>query len=99
MIIGLPAIQWENKESLLKQLVTIIFNFYIGNNPGYEETVAIRPGWEWDALITQPAKLGINRPSEKSAYFLNRSLTDITADPLWWMGLLMNKVTEFWHGD
>ena len=74
-------------------------NFYIGNNPGYEETVAIRPGWEWDALITQPAKLGINRPSEKSAYFLNKSLAEIAADPLWWMGLLMNKVTEFWHGD
>ena len=31
-------------------------NLYIGNNPDYAETVAIRPGWEWDDLVTQPAR-------------------------------------------
>ena len=37
-------------------------NLYIGNNPDYAETVAIRPGWEWDDLVTQPARAGIERP-------------------------------------
>ncbi len=74
-------------------------NFYIGNNPAYEETVEIRPGWEWDALVTQPARQGIERPSAKSAYFMDKAMAHIGADLLWWMGLLMDKMAGFWHGD
>jgi len=74
-------------------------NFYIGNNPAYEETVAIRPGWEWDALVTRPAREGIERPAAKSAYFMEEAMAHIAADPLWWMGLMMDKMAAFWHGD
>lgn len=74
-------------------------NFYIGNNPDYERTVAIRPGWEWDALVTQPAREGITRPSAKSAYFMDKAWSHIAADPGWWMGLMMRKMGAFWHGD
>lgn len=74
-------------------------NFYIGNNPDYERTVAIRPGWEWDALVTQPARAGITRPTAKSAYFMGRAWDYISGDTFGWMGLMMRKMGAFWHGD
>ena len=74
-------------------------NFYIGNNPDYERTVAIRPGWEWDELVTRPARAGITRPSAKSAYFIGESWDYIAAAPLEWVGLMMRKTALFWHGD
>ena len=74
-------------------------NLYIGNNPDYEETVAIRPGWEWDDLVTQPAREGIERPSAKSAYFAARAWDYIRGDPIGWLGLMGRKLGAFWHGD
>ena len=74
-------------------------NLYIGNNPDYAETVAIRPGWEWDDLVTQPARAGIERPSAKSAYFAERAWDYIKGDPAEWLGLMGHKLGAFWHGD
>ena len=74
-------------------------NLYIGNNPDYAETVAIRPGWEWDELVTQPARAGIERPSAKSAYFAERAWDYIRGDPAGWLGLMGRKLGAFWHGD
>lgn len=74
-------------------------NLYIGNNPNYAETVAIRPGWEWDELVTQPARAGIERPAAKSAYFAERAYDYIRGDPTGWLGLLGRKLGAFWHGD
>ena len=74
-------------------------NLYIGNNPDYAETVAIRPGWEWDDLVTQPARAGIERPSAKSAYFAERAWDYIKGDPTGWLGLMGHKLEAFWHGD
>ena len=74
-------------------------NLYIGNNPDYAETVAIRPGWEWDELVTQPARAGIERPSAKSAYFAERAWGYIKGDPTGWLGLMGHKLGAFWHGD
>ena len=74
-------------------------NLYIGNNPDYAETVAIRPGWEWDDLVTQPAREGIERPSAKSAYFAARAWDYISGDPAAWLGLMGRKLGVFWHGD
>lgn len=74
-------------------------NLYIGNNPDYAATVAIRPGWEWDDLVTQPARAGIERPSAKSAYFAERAWSYIREDPMAWLGLMGYKLGAFWHGD
>ena len=74
-------------------------NLYIGNNPDYAETVAIRPGWEWDDLVTQPARAGMERPSAKSAYFAERAWGYIKGDPTGWLGLMGHKLGAFWHGD
>ena len=74
-------------------------NLYIGNNSDYAETVAIRPGWEWDDLVTQPAREGIERPSAKSAYFAARAWDYVRGDPVGWLGLMGHKLWAFWHGD
>ena len=74
-------------------------NLYIGNNPDYAQTTAIRPGWEWDELVTQPARAGIARPSAKSAYFAERAWDYIAGDPTAWLGLMGRKLGAFWHGD
>ena len=74
-------------------------NLYIGNNSDYAETVAIRPGWEWDDLVTQPAREGIEGPSAKSAYFAARAWDYIRGDPTGWLGLMGHKLGAFWHGD
>ena len=74
-------------------------NFYLGNNADYERTVAIRPGWEWDELVGQPAQSGLTLPSDKSAYFMRRAWDYIAGDPTGWMALMANKFALFWHGD
>ena len=74
-------------------------NLYIGNNPDYAHTTAIRPGWEWDELVAQPAREGIERPSAKSAYFAARAWDYIRGDPAGWLGLMGRKLRAFWHGD
>lgn len=37
-------------------------NFYIGNNPDYEETVTARPGSEWSHVMDLPQRRGVYEP-------------------------------------
>lgn len=75
-------------------------NFYIGNNPDYDRTVHLRPGWEWAQLVELPEReAGIERPSEKSRYFFARSWEFIASDPLGFARLLFRKLYLFWRGD
>ncbi len=74
-------------------------NFYIGNNPDYDRTMHIRPGWEWDDLVGMPLKAGVERPSLKSRFFLNKAWEYIRTQPFDYMSLLFKKTFLFWHGD
>jgi hypothetical protein len=74
-------------------------NFYIGNNPQYERTVNIRPGWEWDDLVGLPLEAGIERPSRKAQFFYAKSWEYISGQPLDYLGLLGRKAWTFWQGD
>lgn len=67
-------------------------NFYIGNNPHYEQTLAIRPGPEWDDLV----ELGRSKDpdakqSEQSARFYDMALDYIRSQPLDWTRLMLKK--------
>ena len=73
-------------------------NFYIGNNSRYEETVAIRPGWEWDALAARPRQAGLERPSRQSAFFWGEAWREIRSDPAAWLRLLARKLFLLGHG-
>lgn len=74
-------------------------NFYIGNNSRYEETVAIRPGWEWDALAARPRQAGLERPSRQSAFFWGEAWREIRTDPAAYLRLLARKLFLLGHGD
>lgn len=74
-------------------------NFYLGNNPDYERTVNVRPGWEWDDLVAMPFAAGVSRPSEKAAFFYQQAWAYISSQPLDYLGLLLHKARTFWQGD
>ena len=74
-------------------------NFYIGNNANAEQTLALRPGWEWEELVALPLREGITRPSAKSLFFYRQALEYMQDAPLDYMGLLAAKTAQFWSGD
>lgn len=71
-------------------------NFYIGNNAHYDETLAIRPGPEWDALVAMPLKENPNAtPSQQSAYFYRAGFDYILSHPADWLLLTLRKSAAF----
>ena len=66
-------------------------NFFIGNNPDYDHTTAIRPGIEWEELIQHPLRHGFVKPSERSDYFWRESFSYITHRPFSYLELLGKK--------
>lgn len=73
-------------------------NFYLGNNPAAEETVAIRPGFHWDRLVDEPfCEEGVSAPSARSRYFFRKAFTFIRGNPLSFLSLLGEKFARFWN--
>jgi tetratricopeptide (TPR) repeat protein len=67
-------------------------NFYLGNHPNYDSTIAIRPGLEWDEFIQQATIAGHTSPAEQSAYFSGKAMDFIVSDPASFIGLLGKKL-------
>ena len=74
-------------------------NFYLGNNANAEQTLALRPGWEWEELVALPLREGITRPSAKSRFFYMQALAYMQNAPLDYLGLLAKKTAQFWWGN
>ena len=75
-------------------------NFYVGNNPDYDGTVGIRPGWEWYGLLGRAAiDGGAEGLTQQSRFYGDRALDYIASEPLGYFGLLVRKTFLFWHGD
>ena len=74
-------------------------NFYLGNNANAEQTLALRPGWEWEELVALPLREGITLPSAKSLFFYGQALEYMQNAPFDYMGLLAAKTAQFWRGD
>lgn len=52
------AVGWKNYANSKRFLMLPInsgLNFYIGNNPDYKSTIAVRPGAAWERLTSKPA--------------------------------------------
>jgi len=74
-------------------------NFYLGNNPDYERTVAARPGTGWSEVVDLPQReAGITQPGAGSSYLLGKALEYIRTDPGGYVALLLYKGYLFWHG-
>ena len=75
-------------------------NFYLGNNPDYEQTISIQPGAAWRDLVSQPRReTGLTRASDQSYYFFARAWDFISTEPGAWAWLMLRKTYLFWHGD
>jgi tetratricopeptide (TPR) repeat protein len=67
-------------------------NFFIGNNANYDYTTSIRPGIQWEELIQRPIQEGLNKPSQRSAYFWKQAFSYMTGQPLSYLKLLGRKL-------
>jgi tetratricopeptide (TPR) repeat protein len=56
-------------------------NFYIGNNPEADKTVAIRPGDQWYQLTVSPRREGIFLSPEGPGYFYRKAFEYIRDNP------------------
>jgi len=69
-------------------------NFFLGNNADYKKTVLMRPGFEWERLIKEPALAGEETPGDHSKYFFRKSFAFIRSQPARWVRMLLEKT---WH--
>lgn len=69
-------------------------NFYVGNNPQAERTIAIRPGWDWEQLTRRPERFGVRNKRDTGRFFFGEALRYARADPL---GLLRGWITKAGH--
>jgi len=67
-------------------------NLYIGNNPDYDATVAIRPGWAWTKLESEPRQNGAFGYGPEGRYFVRKVLHYAWADPVGFAGLQLKKL-------
>ncbi|HUU06139.1 MAG TPA: tetratricopeptide repeat protein [Patescibacteria group bacterium] len=74
-------------------------NFYLSTGSDYERKLAIRPGYEWDRLLNEPIRLGIHKAGGQSAYFMDKALGLIAADPAGYARLLLKKLCLFANGN
>ena len=74
-------------------------NFYLGNNPDYDRTVAARPGAGWSEVVDLPQReAGITQPGAGSNYLLGKAWEYIRTEPGDYLALLLHKGYLFWHG-
>lgn len=71
-------------------------NFYIGNNPDAEKTIALRPGFDWEILVNEPyMAAGITAPSARSRYFFQKGLDYLRRAPASALSLYRSKIARF----
>ena len=67
-------------------------NLYIGNNPRYDEMVAVRPDLQWRRLVAEPYRVGIRDVAGSSAYFVRRVVQYAASDPAGFILLQLKKL-------
>ncbi len=73
-------------------------NLYIGNNPEWRRTVAIRPGFDWNRLNRLPHANGHVSAAGKEAYFMGRVADYVRNQPGAFIGGLLHKAREYANG-
>jgi len=99
----LVLLPWTARNYVVEKSFILIspnggLNFYIGNNKDYEKTINIRPGLQWDMLMSLPEKEGINYKLS-SGFYYGKSFEFIRENPFEYLTLLIKKCYLFWHGE
>jgi len=74
-------------------------NLYIGNNPRYDETIAIRPDLQWKHFVQEPRRAGIQGAGPASSYFARKALGYAASDPLGFARLQLKKLYLLLEGN
>jgi 4-amino-4-deoxy-L-arabinose transferase-like glycosyltransferase len=74
-------------------------NLYLGNNPRYDETVGLRPGREWQALVRAPALQGVTGAGPASRFFTERVSAYAGRDPGGFVRLQVRKIGLLLQGN
>ena len=74
-------------------------NFWIGNNPRYDQMVSIRPDVEWQRLTQEPARAGVHGQAASSRYYVTKSLSWAAANPWAFARLQAHKLRQLISGD
>ncbi|MEO0182819.1 MAG: glycosyltransferase family 39 protein [candidate division WOR-3 bacterium] len=85
-----------------KELVVISYNgginFYIGNNPEINKTVALQPGYQWDSLLTTAyISTKITNFAQMQNYWYKKALEFIIKNPLNWISITAKKALLFFN--
>jgi tetratricopeptide (TPR) repeat protein len=91
--VGFLSYQTTGKATVLPNSGGV--NFYIGNNPDYKETIAIRPGLRWQELMVLPNKQGIEDRYERQRFFVDKTVRYVVGQPLSFFQGLVYKATQF----
>jgi hypothetical protein len=67
-------------------------NLYLGNNPRYDATVAMRPGRDWQALVRSPRLHGVSGAGPASRFFVERVTAYARQDPVGFLALQARKL-------
>lgn len=73
-------------------------NLYLGNNPDYRHTFAMRPGRHWEELTNEPLRHGVRAPGASSAYFQRKAAAFVIEHPGTAAALVARKLYLFGHG-
>jgi len=74
-------------------------NLYIGNNPHYDDVVAIRPDRQWRDLTAEPERHGIWTKAGASTYFVRKVTAWARQDPAAFLKLQLRKIRLLLGGD
>ena len=74
-------------------------NLYIGNNPDYDQTVAIRPDLHWKRFALEPHRAGVRTAAGASSYFVAKVLRYAASDPAGFARLQVKKLVLFLAGN
>lgn len=76
------------------------FNFFLGNNPDYKNTMGIRPGNGWSRLESLPRGAGLDTVSDpgNQRFFYGEGLRFAANDPGAWLSCLGYKIRTLVNG-
>ena len=90
---------WQRGHELVAISTNGGINFYLGNNPDYDTTLALRPGRHWQELTDEPTRVvGARTPGERSAYFMKKGLSFYVHEPGRALSLYVRKLYLYFNG-
>lgn len=76
-------------------------NFYIGNNPRWQETVALRPGYPWETIVNLPYRVHgekVVQEAGSSQLFTGEALAYIRSQPGQYLRNQLIKLSQIGYG-